>query len=76
MSGPLRLLLLVLLQLAEEDGLVRLVGVRELAAALGCSEREAYRVGKRVPHYVVGRMLRWQLTEALAALRVEPKGRA
>lgn len=54
---------------------VRLVGVRELAAALGCSEREAYRVGHRVPHYVVGRMLRWQLAEVLAALREEPEER-
>jgi hypothetical protein len=56
----------------ENEPTVRLVNVRELAAAIGCSEREAYRVGSRLPHYRVGRMLRWNLDEALDALREEP----
>jgi hypothetical protein len=51
---------------------VRLVNVRELAAAVGCSERQAYRIGTRVPHYRVGRMLRFDLAEVLAVLREEP----
>ena len=46
-----------------------LLTVRDLARILNVSERESYRIAERVPHYRVGRMLRFDLDEVLGALR-------
>jgi hypothetical protein len=50
----------------------RLIGTRELADLLGCSEREALRVGSRIRGYRVGRQRRWDPAEVLQQLREEP----
>ncbi len=57
----------------EETPDRRLVDVHELTEVLACSERETYRIAARVPHYVIGRMLRFDVGEVLAALRREPE---
>lgn len=51
----------------------RLIGTRELAGLLGVSQRQALRIGSRVPFFRIGRQKRWNPTEVLAALREEPK---
>jgi len=53
--------------------MTKLLTVRELAAVLHVSERAAYRVAGRVPHYKVGRQLRFRLDEVLDALHEEPE---
>ena len=64
------------LRLAESQPIEvpdRLVDVRGLSAILGVSEREAYRIALRVPHFRVGRMLRFDVAEVLAALAESPE---
>jgi hypothetical protein len=54
-------------------GPVRLRNAKEMATIFGVSEREWYRIGALVPHYRIGRMVRWDADEAVAALREEPE---
>lgn len=49
----------------------KLADAEALAARLGVSERSIQRLAKqgKIPHYRVGRQLRFDVAEALAALR-------
>lgn len=52
-----------------------LVDAREVAEALGVSPRMVLRLAERgrVPHYRIGRLLRFDREEALAALRIDER---
>lgn len=53
----------------------KLVNTKTIAIAVGVSPREVYRSAERgLPHFRVGRQLRFDLDEVLAALREEPEG--
>jgi excisionase family DNA binding protein len=53
----------------------QLVTAQDVARILGVSPRGAYRLAERreVPTYRVGRLIRFDLEEVLAALRQEPE---
>jgi excisionase family DNA binding protein len=49
-----------------------LITTRQLSAALSTSERQVQRMASRLPHYRVGRQLRFDLEEVRSALRSSP----
>jgi hypothetical protein len=53
----------------------RLEDIHGLSAVLGVSERECYRIALRVPHFRVGRMLRFDVAAVLSALAETPEVR-